>query len=237
MLSQFLYWVSRPVIGLYAQAMLRLKVFRQAPLPEGPKILVANHPTTSDPFFVALAARQPANILITEKAFQVPVFGAYLRRLGHIPVIPGQGRPAFERAQQALEAGRTVIMFPEGHLSLEDGSLRPPRTGAARLALLTGAPIIPVGIHLDRERIRTYDTRMHPDDELIRWYWHGPYAMTVGQPLRLQGDVEDRAGVHAASEHIMQSIHHLAGQSAQRVANRSRILDSNATQTNEWVQG
>lgn len=217
MLSQFLYWVSRPVIGLYAQAMLRLKVFRQAPLPEGPKILVANHPTTSDPFFVALAARQPANILITEKAFQVPVFGAYLRRLGHIPVIPGQGRPAFERAQQALEAGRTVIMFPEGHLSLEDGSLRPPRTGAARLALLTGAPIIPIGIHLLQEKVKLITSIIEGETVLIRWPLGGPYAMTIGAALHFSGDAENRETVQTVGHQVMARIEQLMQQARERM--------------------
>ena len=112
-----------------------------------------------------------------------------------------------------------------------------PRTGAALLALLIGAVIIPVGIHLQRENIHTYDTRMHPDDELIRWYWRGPYAMTVGQPLRLEGDDEDRDGVHAASERIMQSIRNLAGQSERRIVSRPQMPTVNDKRISEWAQG
>jgi 1-acyl-sn-glycerol-3-phosphate acyltransferase len=217
MLSQFLYWVSRPVIGLYAQALLRWQVSRQAPLPEGPKILVANHPTTSDPFFVALAARQPANILITEKAFQIPVFGAYLRRLGHIPVIPGQGRPAFERARQALEAGRTVIMFPEGNLSYDDGSLLQPRSGAARLALLTGAPIIPISIHLLLEKVKLITSIIEGESVLIRWPLRGPYAMSIGTALHFTGDVENWDTVRAVGQQVMAHIERLVQQAREQI--------------------
>ncbi|HNT75384.1 MAG TPA: lysophospholipid acyltransferase family protein [Anaerolineae bacterium] len=217
MLNQFLYWVSRPVIGLYAQALLRWQVFRQSPLPEGPKLIVANHPTTSDPFFVALAARQPANILITEKAFQVPLFGAYLRRLGHIPVIPGQGRPAFERARQALEAGRTVIMFPEGTLSHEDGRLRSPRTGAARLALLTGAPIIPIGIHLLQEKVKLITSIIEGETVLIRWPFRGPYTMTIGSALHFNGDVENWDTVRTVGQQVMAHIERLVEQARERM--------------------
>jgi hypothetical protein len=92
-----------------------------------------------------------------------------------------------------------------------------------------------VGIHLDRARTRTYDARLNDDDEMIRWYWRGPYAMTVGQPLHLEGDVEDRAGVHAASEDIMQAVRNLAGQSEQRITSRQRLPTTNFERINEWA--
>ena len=62
----------------------------------------------------------------------------------------------------------------------------------------------------------------YEDDEMIRWYWHGPYTMTVGQPLHLEGNIEDRDFVHAASEGMMEAIRHLAGQSEQRASNEQR---------------
>ena len=82
------------------------------------------------------------------------VLGRYLRAAGHIPVITGNGRAAFEEAKRLLGAGQTVTIFPEGSISPLEGGFYPARTGVARLALSTGAPVIPVGIHLDRERIQ-----------------------------------------------------------------------------------
>lgn len=215
-LNERLYWVYRPIIGLYARALLRWKVTHQAPLPEGPKILVANHPTTSDPFFVALAARQPADILIIETAFRAPVFGAFLRRLGHIPVTPGQGRSAFERARQALEAGRAVIMFPEGRMSPEDGGFWPPRSGAARLALLTGAPIIPIGIHLLRERVKLFTGVIKGEPVIVRWPFRGPYMLTIGEALHFTGDAADHDTVSAIGRQIMAHIERLVAQARER---------------------
>ena len=89
-----------------------------------------------------------------ESLFLIPVFGAFLRWSGHIPVVPGQGRAAFDAAYRRLLRGRSVALFPEGDLCPQGGGFLPPRTGAAWLALLTGVPIVPIGIHLSRERSR-----------------------------------------------------------------------------------
>jgi 1-acyl-sn-glycerol-3-phosphate acyltransferase len=232
--EKLLYVVGQPLVALYYKLTLNPDVVFQQPLPEGPKIIAANHPSTTDPLIVTTLTAEPMSILITESVFTIPVVGRLLRRAGQIPVVRANGRPAFDEALRRLKDGQTVGIFPEGSLSPREGGLCSPRTGAARLALLTGAPVIPVGIHLERERIHTYDARMNDEDEMIRWYWHGPYAMTVGQPLRLEGDVEDHAGVHAASEDIMQAIRKLAGQSERRVADRQRLSTTNGERINEW---
>lgn len=219
--ENLLYAVGQPLVALYYKLTLNPDIVFQQPLPTGPKIIAANHPSTTDPLLMTTLCDEPVRILITESVFTIPVVGRLLRRSGQIPVIRANGRPAFDEALWRLRDGQTVGIFPEGSLSPAEGGLHSPRTGAARLALLTGAPIIPVGIHLQRERIRTYDARLNENDELIRWYWDGPYAMTVGQPFHLEGDVEDHAGVHAASENIMQAIRQLAGQSERRMREKT----------------
>lgn len=216
--EDLLYAVGQSLVALYYKLTVNPDVVFHAPLPKGPKIIAANHPSTTDPLIMTTLCDEPVRILITASVFTIPMVGRLLRRAGQIPVIHTNGHAAFNEALRRLKDGETIGIFPEGSLSPREGGLHSPRTGAARLALLTGAPIIPVGIHLDRERIRIYDARLNEEDEMIRWYWHGPYAMTVGQPLRLEGDVEDRAGVRAASEGLMEAIRRLAGQSEQRAA-------------------
>jgi 1-acyl-sn-glycerol-3-phosphate acyltransferase len=233
--EELLYAVGQPLVALYAELTLNPDVVFHTALPAGPKIIAANHPSTTDPLILTTLTAEPLRILITESVFTIPVVGRLLRRTGQIPVIRDNGRAAFDEALRRLKDGQTVGIFPEGSLSPREGGFCNPRTGAARLALLTGAPIIPVGIHLERERLRYGAKQLDARDEVIRWYWHGPYAMTVGQPLHLEGDIEDRAGVHAASEDIMQSIRQLAGQSEQRMEDRTRILDTNRERINEWV--
>jgi 1-acyl-sn-glycerol-3-phosphate acyltransferase len=216
MLQEAIYGVSRPLIGLYGR-ILSLNVLQHAALPEGPKIIIANHPTTSDPFLVAFVAHEPARMLITGHAFNVPVFGTYLRKSGHIPVVPGDGHRAFETAEAHLAGGGTLIIFPEGDLSPREGGFKAPRTGAARLALLTGVPVIPMGISLSPQGIWNLRRDIKETAVTIRWARRGPYGLTVGHPLRFGGDVEDHDYVKWVARRMMQHVMDLAHESRERL--------------------
>jgi 1-acyl-sn-glycerol-3-phosphate acyltransferase len=220
MLSQVFYKLGRPAVTLYAGLMFDMDVAWEEPLPRGPKIIAPNHPSTTDPFLIAGLVTEPTSILIDDRLFKVPVFGRYLHLAGHVPVVEGNGRKAFEAAKGLLEAGQNVAIFPEGAVSPLAGGLHPPRTGAARLALSTGVPVIPIGIHLPRERIHVVESSYSGISATGRWYLRGPYAMTVGTPMVFGGDVEDRECVREVGERIIQRIAHLAQLSARR-ADRS----------------
>jgi 1-acyl-sn-glycerol-3-phosphate acyltransferase len=217
MLDKILYWLGRPIVALYARLMLRMDILRHTELPTGPKIIVANHPSTTDPFLVLTLVREQVSILIHDTLFKVPVFGQYLKRAGHVRVVPGKGRMALDEAQRLIRCGRTVAIFPEGDISPLSGGFHRPRTGAARLALSTGAPVIPIGIHLRRDLIRLIETRVGGKTEIGTWYLRGPYAITIGEPMYFEGDADDRPHVRSISERIMQSIAGLSLQSAYRI--------------------
>ena len=156
--------------------------------------------------------------MITAKAFKVPVFGWFLRKVQEIPVPLTQGSTALEEAQRQIGKGRSVAIFIEGHISPLEGGFLPPRSGAARLALSTGIPIVPVGISLRREHCKNIRSRIAggiPSE--ARWYLHGPYAITVGEPALFEGDVEDHAHVNRVSESIMEKIRALAHESDGRL--------------------
>lgn len=215
--DQLMFWASRPVVRTYTGTMLRMDVQRHADLPSGAKIIAANHPTTTDPFFVASMLRQQSFILINELLFQVRILGAYLRRSGHIPVAAGNGPAAIEAALKYLSEGKTVMIFPEGDLSPFNGGFQKPRTGVARLALASGAPVIPVGIHLNWERVHTIKSTVRGRVEYGRWYLRGPYHMTVGKALTFQGSAEDRPQVRQTAETVMHHIIELARESEIRM--------------------
>jgi 1-acyl-sn-glycerol-3-phosphate acyltransferase len=217
MIEQILYKFSRPVVKTYTSTMLNMNVHWHQPLPNGAKIIAANHPSTSDPFFVAAMANHQVYILINEKLFKVPLFGQFLRRSGHIPVVVGKGKAAMEEALQRLAQNETIVIFPEGALSPRNGGFSEPRTGAARLALLSGAPVIPVGIHLLRERVHSIISHIEGREEEGRWYFRGPYNITVGRPISFRGDVENHDYVKGVSKAIMSHIRELAFQSQDRM--------------------
>ncbi len=226
MFQKLVYWISKPLVLSYTGTALKMDVHRQEQLPAGAKIIAANHPSTTDPFFVASMLRTQSFILINNLLFQVPVLGEYLRRSGHIPVIAGSGQAALDVALEHLAQGHTVMIFPEGDLSPENGGFQDPRTGVARLALLSGAPVIPVGIYLQRSLCRTIRSKVKGNDEYGRWYLHGPYNITVGRPLHFRGDVENRPYVRTVAESVMHHIIEMARLSELRMTQTPTPLAS-----------
>jgi 1-acyl-sn-glycerol-3-phosphate acyltransferase len=117
----------------------------------GGVIVVANHISNADPLalgqFLAYSGRWP-RFLAKASIFKVPVLGRILRACGQLPVERNSKRSGegLAAAIEAVEQGRTVVVYPEGTIS-KDPDLWPMvgRTGAARIALRTGCPVIPVG--------------------------------------------------------------------------------------------
>ena len=235
--EQVFYRMGRAVVDLYARAMLEMDVQWGAPLPAGPKILAANHPTTTDPFLIMLLAQEQVSVLVTEGCFRIPVFGRVLSESGHVPVLRGTGGASIDAAARLLAEGQSVAIFPEGAISPSAGGVHAPRSGVARIALRSGAPVIPVGIGLDRACIRRIGTQVDGQAEVITWYARGPYAVTVGHPLRFQGDVDDWAHVRSVSESIMQRIARLARESDRRVARAQAQAPQPGAATAQTLKG
>jgi 1-acyl-sn-glycerol-3-phosphate acyltransferase len=196
---------------------IKMDIERQVALPAGAKIIAANHPTTTDPFVMMGLTDEPIYILITNMCFRMPVLGRLLQGAGHIPVVVGNGRVAFDAGVELLREGKTVGIFPEGALSPLQGGLCQGHTGVTRLALAGNAPVIPAGIALDPEHIVLTEARGGDQMETARIYLGGRYAVTTGLPVHLEGNLEDRAYVKAATCHIMDAIAGLAQTSALRM--------------------
>jgi 1-acyl-sn-glycerol-3-phosphate acyltransferase len=211
------FHLALPVIDLYENLMFDIDIHRYAPLPVGPKILVSNHPSTTDPFLILEIAPEPVHILIDQRLFQVPVFGMYLHLAGHIPVRPESGGAAYQSALHILRLRKSVALYPEGAISPLTGGTHRPRTGAARLALEAGVPVVPIGVALDRSRLRLIETKVKDEPALGTWYFHGPYAITVGPPMTFRGSVEDRELVDKISGEMMSWISSLEDESRRRL--------------------
>ena len=201
-----LYGISKPLIGTYTGTMLKMDVQMFSSFPKGAKIIAANHPSTTDPFFVAWVLRRQSFILIKDTLFKVPLLGQYLRSSGHIEVKAGSGQDAVDAAVDHLKHGHTIIIFPEGEISPLTGGFNPARSGVGRIALASGAPVIPIGIYLDRSRIHSVHTRVQGKDEVGHWYLRGPYNITIGSPESYQGDCNDWARVREVSARVMRRI-------------------------------
>jgi 1-acyl-sn-glycerol-3-phosphate acyltransferase len=218
MLSELLYKAGRSVIGGYARLMLKMDVHWHDALPKGPVLFAANHPSTTDPIFIHLILHQPMSVMIDSKIFTIPVLGAYMHKMRQIEVIRGQGQSdkVLKQAVRILASGRSVVIFPEGAISPADG-FAPVRSGVARLALQSGVPVVPIGIHLRDENCKRVPTTLEGEPDVITWYLRGPYSITVGKPLQFQGDADNRPLVKAIADNVMGHIRALAQESKLRV--------------------
>jgi 1-acyl-sn-glycerol-3-phosphate acyltransferase len=131
----------------------------------GGVILAPNHLSYADWPTVALFSdayghRFPV-FMIKSAIFEVPLIGPLMYKVGELPVYRGRGDAGLvlKQAEQALAKGACVIVYPEGTAS-RDPDLWPmvAKTGAARLALTTGAPVIPVA-HWGAQVILPYGTK------------------------------------------------------------------------------
>lgn len=119
-------------------------------LPEGGCIVVANHISEVDPITVAYPLFKEGKLprfLAKESLFHAPVLGWLMRTIAHVPVSRGSvdARKSLETARNIVEAGGSIIIYPEGTLTTDpDQWPMVGRTGAARLALATGAPVVPI---------------------------------------------------------------------------------------------
>ena len=114
----------------------------------GPAVVAANHPSYLDPLLLSLQVTRPIRFMAWDALFKVPILGGLIRSLGAFPVDVrrGRGRAAYEKAKVLVESGEIVGLFPEGKRS-RTGWMEPTlREGAARLALETGAPLVPATI-------------------------------------------------------------------------------------------
>jgi 1-acyl-sn-glycerol-3-phosphate acyltransferase len=154
--AALLYAVAASLLGTVVSAVSRLELTRRAvpagELPEGPVIVVANHTSFADGILLALVGRRLGHslrLMATSGVFRSGLVGPLARRLGFIPVLRGTGSAAgsLDAAATALAAGEAVGLFPEGRIT-RDPQHWPERskTGAVRLALRTGAPVVPVAL-------------------------------------------------------------------------------------------
>jgi len=139
----------RPATGLVSRAFWRITFEgrEHIPAPPGGLVIAANHQTYFDPFWISVGFDRPIRYLAWNELFKRPLAAKPLELLGAWPLVIDRGNPtAYRRSLQWLRKGGAVMIFPEGGRSGADGELARFKTGAARLALEAGVPILPVTI-------------------------------------------------------------------------------------------
>lgn len=209
-----LYPVAKAIITPVFKFSWRFHVEGLENVPtEGPALICPNHTSVLDSFFVP--AVLPRRITYVGKAEYMDDWKTkhLFPAMGMIPIDRGGGSAserALSAAQRVLERGELFGIYPEGTRS-RDGVLHRGHTGPARLALRTGAPLIPVGIRGSRE-IMPPDAR-YPT--LFR-----PVVIRFGTPVdvaKYQDRVDDRLILRQIIDEVMFAIRELSGQEYRNV--------------------
>jgi 1-acyl-sn-glycerol-3-phosphate acyltransferase len=177
----------------------------------GGVIFAGNHLSVADELFIG--ATVPRHLAFWAKSdyFEGKGIRGWFSRnlmhgLGAIPVERKGGRAAleaFDGAIPVLKGGDAVVVYPEGTRS-PDGRLYRGRTGAARLAVAAGVPIVPVGT-LGTDKVQ-------PIGRLYPKFSRGTVTVKFGKPINTIGHPDDRSSLRALTDHVMSEIQKLTGQ-------------------------
>jgi 1-acyl-sn-glycerol-3-phosphate acyltransferase len=136
-------WILVPLLRLY----FRVHIAGAENIPkDGGAVIVPNHKSFLDSFFLALATKRHLRFMGKSELFE-GIWGRPFVALGAFPVRRGAAdEDALETARTILRQGELLALFPEGTRVREPQELGAPKRGAARLALEAGAPMVPAAI-------------------------------------------------------------------------------------------
>jgi 1-acyl-sn-glycerol-3-phosphate acyltransferase len=194
------------VVGGVVRMLFRVRVTGVDSVPiEGPGIAASNHVSVLDGIVLALVIarrrRRMTRFLTAAEFFRKPFYAWALRLYRQIPIRRGESdEGALDEAVRTVRAGALAGIFPEGKVNpVPEGPLQRGRTGVARMALATGAPVVPVGI---------WGTQRRWPRSGIRW--ERPFRTTIalefGAPVTGEGDPDSPQDTQRLTELVMERI-------------------------------
>jgi 1-acyl-sn-glycerol-3-phosphate acyltransferase len=202
------YWILKAILTPVLRLVYRVRVEGKEVVPtQGPVIVAANHRSFLDSIFLPLVLRRRVTFVAKAEYFDDPKTAWFFRALGQIPIRREGGSAAegaLVAATEVLERGGVFGIYPEGTRT-RDGYLHRGHTGVARLALATGAPIVPVGL-VGSDECQPTDKKL---PRLFRTVW-----VRFGTPLAVahyeeRGD--DRLVLRQITDELMFEIRELSG--------------------------
>ena len=200
-LPQWAIQIVRAVLFLVFRVVFRLRHTGVENIPpEGGVVIAANHQTYFDPFWVGSPIRRPLRFLAWDAVLGWFAIGRLMGWLGAWPLQTQKGDTrAYRRSVRWLRAGGALVIFPEGGRGRSDGALQPFKPGATRLAVETGAAILPVTIRGGH--------RVWPKD----WRFPRPGRVEVIYHPILRLDARAGEDARARAQRASEKLHEIIG--------------------------
>jgi 1-acyl-sn-glycerol-3-phosphate acyltransferase len=209
------------VVGFVAPLLFRIRALGDGRVPaRGPGILAGNHVSALDGITLAYVtgrhARRMTRFLVAAEFFDKPKIAWGLNLYRQIPLRRGKADAgAIGEAVDTIRAGALAGIFPEGKVNPDPGSgLQRGRKGVGRIALATGAPVVPVGIWGTQDRWPK--SGLHYRRPMRR-----TIAVVYGEPLEPLGDPESLEDIQLFTDRVMTGIAKQVAE-AKLLANASR---------------
>src|SRR5512144_1925607 len=190
-------WFGRRAWGPWGLwlAGARTEVEPMPALPDGPLIFACNHESALDIWVAFKVLPRSFRFVAKQELFRLPVFGWYMRLGEHIPVDRGNHVHALQslrRAGEAVRAGTSLVVFPEGTRS-KDGRILPFKKGPFVVAMEAGVPVVPVAI--------SGSGRVTPKDAIA--VVPGTIRVAVGEPVDPHAFADKEALIAEVRERVV----------------------------------
>jgi len=226
MKKSFWYHLTIGITSTYYRlAGMRMNVIGRENIPDGPKIIVGNHPNATDAFTLPLIFNEQVIFLVEDKVFDIPIIGYIFKKGDQIPVVAGQGREALKTAIERIKQGYSVCIFPEGKIT-NTHEVSHVGTGVARLAAETGAPILPIGFHVPMKFLKIFRSHQRGKETIGSWQVGGFCYVNIGKPFYASFDdkLEKSHLIYRQfTQQLMDLIMDLSNQ-AEKIAEQRQLL-------------
>jgi len=202
--------IARPLLQAYFTLLNRTyDVKGIASLPPGPKIIAMNHTPGADPLYLPFILEETPHFLLQDGLFAIPIIGWMLKETGQIPVQRGteRAKSAIEQACTLLREGKTLAIFPEGK-DVPSGQRIPAKTGVVRMAIETGAPIIPLGLYAPPQYLKPLNFNWQGSPRSGAWQFSGKSYMRFGAAWK----PGLRSDLHTQTKELMDRIYLLVAE-------------------------
>ena len=211
--SEKLYLRMVAVLAFFSRRFSRVTVEGLEHIPKtGGAILYANHVSYADPLILGAvlgSSGRHARAMGKASIFKLPIVGKLLLKMGHVPVYRNSERAvdSLREAIRQVQLGEVLALYPEGTIPRNGEWLGDFKTGAARLALATGVPVVPIA-QVGAEKILPVRKEEGPLRHLLKALLRRPKVkIVIGEPFiplfATEGrSPENREQVQAASDEL-----------------------------------